>query len=30
MFDFQIKEDAELTARIVRHTKERERPWIAA
>jgi NAD(P)H-dependent flavin oxidoreductase YrpB (nitropropane dioxygenase family) len=29
MFDFQIKEDCELTAKVVRLTQDRERPWRA-
>lgn len=29
MFDFQIKEDAELVSKIVRQTQQRERPWRA-
>lgn len=29
MFDFQVKEDSELTTKIVRLTQQRERPWCA-
>jgi hypothetical protein len=28
MFDFQVKEDAELTAKVVAGSKERRRPWV--
>jgi hypothetical protein len=28
MFDFQVKEDAELVSRVVRRVQQRERPWV--
>ena len=29
MFDFQVKEDSELTSKVVRRTQQRERAWCA-
>lgn len=29
MFDFQVKEDAEMVCKVLRQTKQRERPWCA-
>ena len=28
MFDFRVKEDAEMVTRVVRRVQQRERPWV--